>query len=60
MTELGLWGSIRLGTRYTKPGLQAAKKKKKQAHHKSAMTDCLQAGYSITRQSVIAIFFLYL
>ena len=25
-----------------------------------AMMDCLQAGYSITRQSVIAIFFLYL
>ena len=25
-----------------------------------AMTDCLQAGYSITRQSVTAIFFLYL
>ena len=24
------------------------------------MTDCLQAGYNVTRQSVIAIFFLYL
>ena len=34
---------------------------KKQAHHKYkkniAMTDCLQAGYSITRQSVIAFLF---
>ena len=51
----------RLGPRYTKPGLQGEKNR---AHHKYkqnvAMTDCLQSGYSITRQSVIAISFLYL
>ena len=38
------------------------RREKKRAHHKYkeniAMTDCLQAGYSITRQSVIAIIIL--
>ena len=52
---------LTLGPRYTKPGLQAEKKR---IHHKYkkniATTHCLQAGYSITRQSDIAIFFLYL
>ena len=50
-----------LGPRYTKPGLQAGKNR---AHHKykqnTEMTDCLQAGYSITRQFVVAVFCLYL
>ena len=49
------------GPRYTNPGLQAEKKIR--AHHKYkkniAVTDCLQAGYSITRQPVIAIFFFF-
>ena len=40
------------------------RRKKNRAHHQYkkniAMTDCFQAGYSITRQSVVAIFFLYL
>ena len=37
---------------------------KSRAHHRYkkniATTDCLQAGYSITRQPVISIFYLYL
>ena len=54
-----------LGWRYTLPGLQAkTKKKKKRAHHKYkkniAMTDCQVIVYPACRQSVIAIFFLYL
>ena len=43
---------------------QVGGKKKKRAHDKYekniAMADCLQAGHNITRQPVIAIFFLYL
>ena len=50
-----------LGPRYTKPELQAEKNR---AHHKHKenieMMGCLQVEYSITRQSVITKFFLYL
>ena len=63
-----IWGNVyssktvfALGLRYTKPGLQAEKNRAHYKYKKNiAMTDCLQAGYSITRQSVIALFFLYL
>ena len=55
------WSKSEIGLRHTNPGLL---EEKNRAHHKYkknvAMTGCLQAGYSVTRESVIAIFFLYL
>ena len=57
-----LVGSVSvLSPKYTKPALQAEKNWAYRRYKRNiAMTDCLQAGYNITRQSVIAVFFLYL
>ena len=51
-------GWMQLGPRYTKPGLQAEKHEHTiNSKRIIVMTDCLQAGYGITRQSAITIFF---